>query len=102
MGLPSGDYTLCVRILHDDGTMDDEINELDIEILSPWYRSWWAWILYALLIGLLIFNREKIVRAVKAFGKRNLQHQKKSDDEPSVTSDNEKEEEIEEAILMDE
>ena len=102
MGLPPGDYTLCVRILHEDGTMDDEVNELDIEILSPWYRSWWAWILYALLIGILIFGRGKIIRAVKRYFKREQQSPKESGNEPTTASDQEKEEEIEEAILMDE
>ena len=65
MGLSPGNYTLCVRVLHDDGTMDDEVSELDIEILSPWYRSWWAWILYALLIVILFYGQGRIVRAMK-------------------------------------
>jgi hypothetical protein len=82
--------------------MDDEVNELDIEILSPWYRSWWAWILYALLIGVLILGRGKIVRAVKRYFKREQQSPKESGNEPTTASDQEKEEEIEEAILMDE
>ena len=101
MGLSPGNYTLCVRILHDDGTMDDEVSELDIEILSPWYRSWWAWILYALLIGLLFFGRGRIIRAVKGLGKKGEQQPEAiSDDAEAVTSD--KEEDIEEAVLMDE
>ena len=91
---------LCVRILNDDGTMEEEVSELDIVILSPWYRSWWAWILYALLLGVLIFGRGKIARMVKAFGKWQQEHRKKADDTPTATSD--KEEEIEEAVLMDE
>ena len=101
MGLPPGDYTLCVRILHEDGTMDDEVNELDIEILSPWYRSWWAWILYALLIGVLIFGQGRIVRAIKEFSKkRNSQPATTSDEAKPAAAD--QEEEVEEAILMDE
>ena len=59
MGLSPGSYTLCVRILHDDGTMDEEESELDIEILSPWYRSWWAWLCYILIIGFGIFIWKK-------------------------------------------
>ena len=101
MGLPSGNYTLRVRVLHDDGTMDDEISELDIEILSPWYRSWWAWIIYTLLIVILIFGWGKIVRAIKGIGKkRDQKSQVKADDVETAIPD--KEEEIEDAILMDE
>ena len=102
MGLPPGDYTLCVRILHDDGTMDDEVSELEIEILSPWYRSWWAWILYALLIVILIYYRGRITRAVKGLFKKKKQPQEKTGNEPTATSGEEKEEEIEEAIIIDE
>ena len=96
MGLPPGSYTLCVRILHDDGTMDEEESELDIEILSPWYRSWWAWIIYLLLIGLLFFERKKIIGLFKGHGKKEEQP---SAETPS--EETEEEEVIEEAVIMD-
>ena len=96
MGLPPGSYTLCVRILHDDGTMDEEESELDIEILSPWYRSWWAWIIYLLLIGLLFFERKKIIGLFKGHGKKEKQP---SAETPS--EETEEEEVIEDAVIMD-
>ena len=96
MGLPPGSYTLCVRILHDDGTMDEEESELDIEILSPWYRSWWAWIIYLLLIGLLFFERKKIIGLFKGHGKKEKQP---SAETPS--EETEEEEVIEEAVMME-
>ena len=96
MGLPPGSYTLCVRILHDDGTMDEEESELDIEILSPWYRSWWAWIIYLLLIGLLFFERKKIIGLFKGLGKKE---NKPSAETPS--EEIEEEEVIEEAVMME-
>ena len=80
--------------------MEEEVSELDIVILSPWYRSWWAWILYALLLGILITGRGKIARMIKAFGKWRQERRKKADDTATATPD--KEEEIEEAVLMDE
>ena len=46
MGLPSGAYTLCVRMFKDDGTMGEYESRLEITIGTPWYRSWWAWLLY--------------------------------------------------------
>ena len=48
MSLPPGNYTLCVRMLKDDGTMGEVESRLDISIGSPWYRSWWAWLCLAL------------------------------------------------------
>ena len=53
MSLPSGNYTLCVRMLKDDGTMGEQESELDIIIESPWYLSWWAWALYVLVLALM-------------------------------------------------
>ena len=54
MSLPPGSYTLCVRMLKDDGTMGEQESQLDIIIESPWYSSWWAWTLYALVVALLV------------------------------------------------
>ena len=53
MSLPSGSYTLRVRMLKDDGTMGEQESELDIIIESPWYLSWWAWALYVLVLALM-------------------------------------------------
>lgn len=53
MSLPPGSYTLCVRMLKDDGTMGEQESQLDIVIGSPWYTSWWAWMLYGLLAALV-------------------------------------------------
>ncbi len=55
MSLPSGSYTLCVRMLNDDGTMGEEESQLDITIRPPFYRSWWAVLLYILTGGCLVF-----------------------------------------------
>ena len=59
MSLPPGNYTLCVRMLKDDGTMGEVESRLDISIGSPWYRSWWAWLCYILIIGFGIFIWKK-------------------------------------------
>lgn len=55
MGLPSGSYTLCVRMLNDDGTMGDAESRLDITIAAPWYRSWLAWLFYIVLGAGLVY-----------------------------------------------
>lgn len=98
MGLPPGSYTLCVKILHDDGTMDEEESELSIEILSPWYRTWWAWVLYALLIGLMFFERKRIARWLSGLIKRTP-HRHGNEERQSESAA--KEEVIEEAVIME-
>ena len=54
MSLPPGSYTLCVRMLNDDGTMGEDESRLDITIRPPLYLTWWAKLLYALLAVVLI------------------------------------------------
>jgi len=49
MSLHSGDYTLRVRMLNDDGTMGEHEAKLDIHISEPLWRSTWALLLYLLL-----------------------------------------------------
>ena len=55
MSLHSGDYTLHVRMLNDDGTMGEQEALLDIHISSPFWRSTWAILLYICLIPLAIW-----------------------------------------------
>ncbi len=61
MSLPSGNYTLCVRMLNDDGTMGEMESQLSITIDSPWYRSWWAYTCYFLLLVALFLIRKPLM-----------------------------------------
>ena len=55
MGLPSGSYTLCVRMLENDGIMGQTEIQLPITIASPWYRSWWMWLLYMMVAASVVY-----------------------------------------------
>lgn len=96
MGLSPGNYTFCVRMLRDDGTMGDVESELRITILSPWYRSWWAWTLYILLAALIVYKWKAIKRLLSRLGKRLKEKQRKEKRKPA-----DEEEVIEEAVMMD-
>lgn len=50
MSLPIGSYTLCVRMLKDDGTPGDIESQLEIVVEPPFYRTWWAYLFYVLLL----------------------------------------------------
>jgi AraC-like DNA-binding protein len=50
-GLPSGSYVLCVRMLENDGIMGVTEARLPISIATPWYRSWWMWMVYLMILG---------------------------------------------------
>ena len=56
MGLPGGSYTLCVRMFKDDGTMGEYESRLDIIIGTPWYRTWWAWLIYLVVAAGILWK----------------------------------------------
>ena len=49
--LRAGSYTLCVRILNDDGSLGTEESSLDITIRPPLWRTRWMILLYMLFIA---------------------------------------------------
>ncbi len=56
--LPAGDYTFEVKANNGEGKWSEKPVVLHIHILPPWYRTWLAYLLYALgLIGALIIYR---------------------------------------------
>jgi len=50
--LPAGKYIFKVQGSNSQGIWSDKIAELQIRVLPPWWRSWWAYGCYALLLGL--------------------------------------------------
>ncbi|MBX2923968.1 MAG: helix-turn-helix domain-containing protein [Chitinophagaceae bacterium] len=63
--LPPGDYTFKVQGSNSQGIWSDKTAELKISVLPPWWRTWWAYMLYALLIALAIrvYLRFKVNKA---------------------------------------
>lgn len=51
-----GNYTFKVKATNHDGIWNDQILSLEISMLKPWWQSWWAYSLYALIIGGTIFT----------------------------------------------
>ena len=98
MSLPSGNYTLCVRMLKDDGTMGEVESRLEISIASPWYFSWWAWLVYLLILLTILFLWKLVPRMMKKLRERRSESQETEQPEPAEESP---EEVIEEAVLMD-
>ena len=98
MSLPSGSYTLCVRMLKDDGTMGDVESQLKITIGSPWYRSWWAWLCYLLIFLAVFFGRKPVADWINRCRAKRHQTPKVEPTEQTVDSS---EGDIEEAVLMD-
>ena len=47
--LPAGRYKFRVRIANPSDSIFQTEESLNIRVLPPWQRSWWAWILWALI-----------------------------------------------------
>ncbi len=50
--LPAGKYVFKVQGSNSQGIWSDKIAELQIAVLPPWWRSWWAYLFYILLLAL--------------------------------------------------
>ena len=98
MSLPPGSYTLCVRMLKDDGTMGEQEALLDISIGYPWYRSWWAWLCYLLIAAGLFLYRRHIMTFLHTLTAWYPRHRKTM---PSETSGEPEDDGIEDAVLME-
>ena len=48
--LPPGSYTLHVRSLSETGEWSEEAT-FDLVIRQPWWNTWWAWLVYLLLLA---------------------------------------------------
>ncbi len=49
--LPAGKYIFKVQGSNSQGIWSDKIAELQITVLPPWWRSWWAYLIYIVLLG---------------------------------------------------
>ena len=54
--LSSGSYILQVKVVNGDGTVNDEISELEINVAPPFYLSIWAFLVYIALIAAIFYR----------------------------------------------
>jgi signal transduction histidine kinase/ligand-binding sensor domain-containing protein/DNA-binding response OmpR family regulator len=65
--LSPGDYVFKVKASNSDGVWAEKPYELKITVLPPWYRTWWAYVLYSLFIAACIYVFIREVRVREAF-----------------------------------
>lgn len=53
--LPSGNYTLLVKGANNDGIWSTNIASLQIKVLPPFWKTWWAYCIYVLLLITILF-----------------------------------------------
>lgn len=83
--LPPGEYTFEVKAANNDGVWNPRPAAYSFTVLPPWWRTWWAYLLYASAFGLIIQgvrvntrNRERD-RADRALERQTLLHLQEMD-----------------------
>lgn len=57
--LPAGNYVFKVKVANQDGVWFDDYVSLPIQILPPWYESWWAYAGYALSLLFVLYAYQR-------------------------------------------
>jgi len=53
--LEPGDYTFKVKASNQDGVWFENYATIQIKIMPPWYKTWWAYLIYMAVTGLVIY-----------------------------------------------
>lgn len=53
--LDAGQYTFMIKAANNDGVWNNEVKILKITVLPPWWETWWAYLIYASIIGMLLY-----------------------------------------------
>ena len=53
--LSEGDYIFRVKNTNAEGQWNKEEVQIEIIVLPPWYRAWWAYLIYAVMIGAAVY-----------------------------------------------
>lgn len=69
--LPSGNYTFMVKGSNNDGISGAGIASIKIRIKPPLWASWWAYCLYLLIFGVILFLTIRYI-VVRALLKRSV------------------------------
>jgi signal transduction histidine kinase/ligand-binding sensor domain-containing protein/DNA-binding response OmpR family regulator len=73
--LDPGEYVFHVKATNSDGIWNDKGISIRINLLPPWWQTWWAYILYALaFVGILYSARQFELNRVNLRNQLELKH----------------------------
>jgi signal transduction histidine kinase len=72
--LPPGDYTFRVKAANSNGVWNETGASLHFSITPPWWRTWWAYAIYAFLFIVLVlsinrFQRKRLIEKQRVIAK---------------------------------
>jgi len=54
--LQPGTYTFYLKAMNNDGFWNKEPLQYTFKVLPPWYRTWWAYTLYVIIVGASVYG----------------------------------------------
>jgi ligand-binding sensor domain-containing protein/AraC-like DNA-binding protein len=57
--LPEGSYKLRLQATDSYGCVVELPYSISVRVLPPWYRTWWAYLIYVLLVGAAVYGISK-------------------------------------------
>lgn len=69
--LPPGDYVFQVRATNNDGIGNDKPVEIRFRIQPPWWRTWWAVVLFVMVFALIVYSAFRL-QSVRLQGRSRL------------------------------
>lgn len=73
--LPTGDYTLRIRATNAAGMWSDQVREIPIRVLPPWWATWWSYCIWALVACGLLWGVIYIINARYRYRQNELLNQ---------------------------
>ena len=72
--LSPGDYTFRVKASNNEGVWNDKGTFVRLIIQPPWWRTWWAYSLYALcaIVAIWLLDRQRRIRLIEKEQQRSL------------------------------
>jgi len=72
--LKHGSYIFTLKATNENGVWSDQIKTLQVEILPPPWKTWWAYLIYAItVISIVIFVHRMLVNRIKLKNKLHIQ-----------------------------
>jgi ligand-binding sensor domain-containing protein/signal transduction histidine kinase/DNA-binding NarL/FixJ family response regulator len=77
--LSPGNYTLLIKGANQDGIWNERPTRLEIAVLPPWYKTWWAYLLYTVIFAGALFGVMRFFWLRESFKRDHELHQAKLD-----------------------